>query len=86
MLASSIPLFQNSEKSGFSLSTGFSKEDEADEFAEVIKEAWDFSIILFTSSFPYFTDPIIAVYEAALKKGGSRDNVDDYIVPPEVVR
>ena len=40
---------------------------------------------MFTSTYPYFTDPILAVYGAALRKGGSRDKSDDYIVQPVVV-
>lgn len=68
-----------------SISTGFSKEEGADEFEAAIREAWDSGIAVFTSSFPYFTDPVIAVFGAALKRGGARDKVDDYIVPPDVV-
>jgi len=69
-----------------SISSGFRKEEGGDEFAQAIKEAWDSGIAVFTSTFPYFTDPVIAVYNAALKKEGSRDKVNDYIVQPDVVR
>jgi subtilisin family serine protease len=68
-----------------SISTGFSTEDGGVEFADAVQKAWDSGIIVFTSSFPYFTDPVIAVYGAALKERGSRDRVDDYIVPPAIV-
>jgi hypothetical protein len=68
-----------------SISTGFSGDDGGDDFLSAVREAWDSGIIVLTSSFPYFTDPVIAVYGAALKRGGSRDRADDYIVQPLVV-
>lgn len=68
-----------------SISSGFQKEDGGDQFLEAVEEAWDSGLLVFTSTFPYFTDPIIAVYTAALKRGGSRDHIDDYIVPPLLV-
>ncbi len=69
-----------------SISNGFRKEEGGDEFAQAIKEAWDSGIAVFTSTLPYFTDPVIAVYNAALKKGGSRDEVNDYVVQPDVIK
>jgi hypothetical protein len=42
-------------------------------------------IMVFTSTFPYYTTPVIAVYGAALQMGGVRDNINDYNVPPAVV-
>lgn len=69
-----------------SISAGFRQEEGGNEFAQAIKEAWDSGIAVFTSTFPYFTDPVISVYNAALKKGGSRDEVNDYVVQPDLVK
>lgn len=68
-----------------SISTEFRDQDGGQEFAAAISEAQEAGILVFTSTYPYFTDPIIAVYGAALCKGGARDDHDDYIVQPEVV-
>lgn len=69
-----------------SISTGYRAEEGGDEFVKAIREARDSGILVFTSTFPCFTDPVIAVYNAALKKGGSREVFDDYEVQPVVVQ
>ena len=68
-----------------SISTGFSHENGGDEFVVAIQEAQDAGIFVASSSYPYYTTPALAVYNAALQKGGSRDNINDYIVQPELV-
>lgn len=68
-----------------STSIGFHDQEGGNEFAAAIKDAQEAGILVFTSTYPYFTDPILAVYGAALRKGGSRDKSDDYIVQPVVV-
>ena len=68
-----------------SVSTGFSSEQGGEEFIRAIGEAKDSDILVFTSSYPYYTEPPLAVYNAALKDRGYRGEVNDYVVQPEVV-
>ncbi len=67
-----------------SISTGFSPEQGGDKFLEAIEEAKKSGILVFTSSYPYYTEPPLAVYNAALRDGGYRGEINDYIVQPAV--
>jgi len=68
-----------------SISTDYSTGQGGDQFLEAIEEAKESGILVFTSSYPYYTDPPLAVYNAALRAGGYRGEINDYIVQPEVV-
>jgi len=68
-----------------SISSGFSPEQGSDEFLEAVQEAQNSDILVLTSSYPYYTEPPIAVYNAALRDGGYRGEINDYIVQPAVV-
>lgn len=68
-----------------SISTGFDAEEGRAAFEAAINQAQLDGIMVFTSTFPYYTTPVIAVYGAALQMGGVRDNINDYNVPPAVV-
>jgi len=68
-----------------SISGGFREQDGGDRFTAAIRDAQDAGILVFTSTYPYLTDPVLEVYNAALIKGGSRDDINNYTVQPEVV-
>lgn len=68
-----------------SISTHFTAQQGGDAFLEAVREAQDAGILVVTSGSPYYTEPPLAVYNAALRDGGDREDINDYIVQPEVV-